>query len=220
MQQPYDVFNEITAVGTYSKAWEILKKFFPDLLFIVILLVIFQLPATSFQEEEGGYRIFGILYYVFILAPVKYGLAYSFLMVARENRFKIEPAYGMLKKNYFNVLLASLLSDVIIGIGFVLLIVPGIIFAIRLAFVPYLATEKEMEPVEAIKKSWEMTRPYAWRIFFMALLAIPILIVGFILIGVGVIVSLMWIGAAFAMLYYLVSKEGENQTGGHVVQEG
>jgi len=220
MQQPYDVFNEITAVGTYSKAWGILKKFFPDLLLIVILLILFQLPASSFQEEEGGYRIFGVFYYVFILAPVKFALAYSFLFVARQNNFKIEPAYGMLKKNYFNILLASILSDVIIGIGFVLLIVPGIIFAVRLAFVPYLATEKEMEPVEAIKKSWEMTRPYAWRIFFMGVLAIPILIAGFILIGVGVIVSVMWIGAAFAMLYHLVSKEGENQTGEQVVQEG
>ncbi len=220
MQQPYDVFNEITAVGTYSKAWEILKKFFPDLLLIVILMAIFQLPAAATNEDNAGYGIFTFFYWLLIMGPINYGLAYGSLQVVRRNRFKIEPAFNVLKNNYPNIILANLLQSIIIGIGIVLLLVPGIIFAVRLAFVPYLVTEKSMEATEAIKTSWHMTGPYAWRIFFMGLLAILIAIGGLILLGVGIIVSVMWISAAFAMLYHLVRKESENQTGEQVVQEG
>lgn len=219
MQQPYDVFNEITAVGSYSKAWEILKKFFPDLLLIVILMIIFQLPAAAAEEDNTSYGVFTFFYWLLILGPVNYGLAYGSLQVVRKNRFKIEPAFNVVKNNYPNIILANLLQSIIIGIGIVLLIVPGIIFAVRLAFVPYLVTEKSMEATEAIRTSWQMTSPYAWRIFFMGLLAIPIAIAGLILLGVGIIVSIMWIFAAFAMLYHLVSKEGDNQNRGQVVQE-
>ncbi|MCF8232211.1 MAG: DUF975 family protein [Bacteroidales bacterium] len=211
MNQPYDVFNEITAVGTYSKAWEILKRFFPDLLFIVILMVIFQLPTAATNEDNVGYGIFTFFYWLLIMGPVNYGLAYGSLQVVRKNRFKIEPAFNAVKNNYPNIILANLLQSIIIGIGIVLLLVPGIIFAIRLAFVPYLVTEKSMEATEAIKTSWQMTSPYAWRIFFMGLLAIPIFIAGLILLGVGVIVSLMWIGAAFAMLYHWVDRENTGE---------
>lgn len=219
MQQPYDVFNEITAVSTYSKAWDILKRFFPDLLLIVLLLMVFQIPAGAFAEKDEGFNWFTPLYWLLILGPVSFSLAFATLQVVRENRFKLDPAFDVFKKNYFNLLLANLLQSVIVGIGMVFLIVPGIIFAVRLAFVPYLVTEKSMDAVEAVKASWKMTGPYAWRIFFMGLLAIPIAIGGLILLGVGIIISVMWISAAFAMIYHLVSKERENQTGEDVVQE-
>jgi hypothetical protein len=45
--------------------------------------------------------------------------------------------------NYLNAVLAYLLVTVIIIIGFVLLIIPGIIFACKLAFVPYLIVDQK-----------------------------------------------------------------------------
>ena len=82
-------------------------------------------------------------------------------------------------------MLANLLVFAICGIGFVLLIVPGIIFACRLSFVPYLVMDKGLDPVAAIEKSWFMTRGHGWRIFGMYLLSILLFIVGFMLFIVG-----------------------------------
>ena len=40
--------------------------------------------------------------------------------------------------------MASLLVGVIVSIGFILLIVPGIVFACKLAFTPYLVVDRKM----------------------------------------------------------------------------
>jgi uncharacterized membrane protein len=108
-------------------------------------------------------------------------------------------------RNYWNAVLASLLVGAIIFIGFILLIIPGIIFACKLAFTPYLVVERNMDVIEAIKASWNMTRGHAWKVFFIGLLAIPIAIVGLCLLLIGIIPAIMWITLAFASLYHAVS---------------
>ena len=40
----------------------------------------------------------------------------------------------------------------------ILFIVPGIIFGCKLAFVSYLVVEQKKEAIEAVKKSWRMTK--------------------------------------------------------------
>ncbi len=210
--QPYDVFNEITAGGVFGKAWQIMKENFLDVLLIVVILFAIQMPLSSFNEESGYFSPFlGSVYYILFYAPLKYGVALVFLHIVRGNKFSPEPILSIFKKNYINILLASVVTDFIIGIGIVLLIVPGIIFAVRLAFVPYLTTEKGLDAVKAIKTSWEMTRPHAWTIFFMGLLCIPIVLGGILVFGVGVVVSVMWIGVAFAFVYHEVNKKQSSQ---------
>ncbi|OHB72410.1 MAG: hypothetical protein A2W23_03450 [Planctomycetes bacterium RBG_16_43_13] len=59
-----------------------------------------------------------------------------------------------------------------------------------------------MGAIDAIKESWRMTTGYAWRVFFIYLLSIPIMIAGIICLIVGVIPAGMWIGISFASLYH------------------
>jgi hypothetical protein len=49
-----------------------------------------------------------------------------------------------------------------------------------------------------------MTRGYGWQIFFMGFMAFFVVIGGLICLGVGVIISVMWISAAFAAIYHAV----------------
>ena len=111
-------------------------------------------------------------------------------------------------QNYWSAVLANLLVIVIVVLGFIFLIVPGIIFACKLAFVSYLVVDRKMEAVEAVKESWRMTTGHAWTIFFMGLLAIPIALIGLVCLIVGIIPAIWWIGLAMASLYHAVS-EGE-----------
>jgi uncharacterized membrane protein len=118
------------------------------------------------------------------------------------------------KKNYLNIVLAHLLIFAILGIGFVLFIIPGIIFACRLAFVSFLVMDKELEPIAAIEKSWEMTRGHGWKIFGMGLLAIPIFILGLLCFLVGAFIAVIWIGAAFTAMYHALDVEGQERLDG------
>jgi uncharacterized membrane protein len=128
---------------------------------------------------------------------------YCYLKAARGENLQVGDLF-VIKENYINIMLAALLSNIIIGIGVMMLIIPGIIFACKLAFVPYLVIDKKMDAIKALQTSWKMTDGYAMNIFVMGLLAIFIAIGGFIAFVVGVIVAAMWIYASFASLYYSV----------------
>jgi uncharacterized membrane protein len=143
--------------------------------------------------------------YTFLVFPViEYGSARMLLKYMRDEQVDIREVVGGFKTNYLNIVLANLLVFAIVGIGFFLLIVPGIVFACRLAFVPYLVMDKGMDPAAAVEKSWTMTRGHGWRIFGMYLLAIPLLLIGFAMLIVGMFFATLWISCAFASLYYAV----------------
>jgi hypothetical protein len=60
-----------------------------------------------------------------------------------------------------------------------------------------------MDVITAVKTSWRMvSHGRAWKVFLTGLLAIPIVIAGLICLGVGVIISIMWITTAIASLYH------------------
>ena len=97
---------------------------------------------------------------------------------------------------------------VITGVGIFLLIVPGIFFACKLAFVSYLVTDRKMEATEAIRESWRMTTGHAGTIFVMGLAAAGLFVAGLLLLVIGVIPALMWIDLAFASIYNSVTSKG------------
>jgi hypothetical protein len=65
--------------------------------------------------------------------------------------------------------------------------------------------DQKLEPIEAIKKSWEMTQGYGWTIFAMAIMSFFIAIAGLICLGVGILPAIIWIESAFASLYWAVA---------------
>jgi uncharacterized membrane protein len=89
----------------------------------------------------------------------------------------------------FNYILAAIMSGIIIGVGFILLIIPGIIFAIKLQYVGYLVVDKKLRPVEAIKKSWAMTKGNVRHLFVLGLALLGINILGLLVLIVGLLVT-------------------------------
>jgi len=121
-------------------------------------------------------------------------------------------------KNYRNAVLANLLVFVIVVLGFIALVIPGIIFSCRLSLTPYLIVDRKMEAIEAIKTSWHMTRGHAWTVFLVIMVApIPIFIAGLLCLGVGAIISIMWIYLATATLYHAINMSRQPSAGKEVV---
>ena len=201
--------------SSYRNGWQRLKKYFLELLLITVIGIVIGVPLGIFRVDAdtigAGAAILGILgfaYSLLIAQPVDYGISFANLRAARGDKLEIKDMFEAFK-NYINVVLANLLAGAIIIIGLALLIVPGIVFACKLAFVPYLAVDRKMEAIGAVKLSWRMTGGYAWKVFLIGLLAIPISIAGLICFGVGIIFALMWIRLAFASLYHAVSVSGQ-----------
>lgn len=218
-QQSFEYDLQPTVGSSYGMSWEVMKKNFLELLLVVVIYSAVSIPAgiSRIGIEASGLGIgsvflglFSLAFTIFVIAPIGYGVAYVFLKVIRGERFDVADVFTAFQDNYLQVILANLLTMAIVIAGIILLIIPGIIFACKLAFVPYLLMDKKMEAIDAVKTSWSMTRGYTWTIFFIGLLAIPIVLMGFILLIVGVIPAIIWIDGAFAAIYHAVDKELNN----------
>lgn len=201
-----------TAGSAYGLGWRRLKKSFLDLFLIIVIVAAVYVPLGMIEsldgrETPGGVllKMFSFAYLVLLLMPLDTGASWVFLKGVRGEKIDVQDMFSVFE-NYVNVVLAGLLAGAIIGLGMVFLLVPGIIFACRLAFVRYLVMERKLEPVEAVKESWRMTRGHANQIFLTGVLAFFVFIAGLLCFGVGVIVSWMWVRLAFASLYHAASE--------------
>ena len=188
--------------------------YFMELLVIGIIYSILSGPVSAIQIRDGGFEwymvpliLFGMLYGIFVAGPISYGADWVFLKAVRGERVEIKDMFSVFQGNYWNAVVANVVVAVIVGMGFVMLIVPGIIFACRLAFVPYLVVDKQMDVMEALRVSWNMTRGYGGQIFLMGLMAFFIAIGGLLLLIVGIFISIMWIKTSFAAMYYAVEQK-------------
>jgi uncharacterized membrane protein len=93
-------------------------------------------------------------------------------------------------KAFWRYLGMSIVFFVSVVIGFILLIVPGIIIAIGWSFAPYLVIEQGAGPIDALKRSWELTRGNRWKLFLLGLALIGINILGVCALLVGLLVTL------------------------------
>ncbi len=207
----------VIGVGSsYGNGWRQLWKNFLTLFLIGIISLLFGSPGSALSQiaqRVGGPAavaagILALAYGILLAGPLGYGVSFVYLKAARNDPLDITDMFEAFQ-NYWNAVLARLLVGVIVGIGFVFLIVPGIIFACKLAFTPYLVVDRKMKVIDAVHESWRMTRGHAWQVFLLGLLAIPIFIAGLICCGVGVIISIMWSKLAFASLYHAVSSSGK-----------
>ena len=193
--------NEISSSGpsaseAYAQAWDVLKRCFLELLLLAIVWALLSAPSGWFRES-----LLGTAYHVLVLGPVGFGGMYAFLRAVRGGTPEIGDLFVAFRGDYVQAVLASLLMGILISIGFVLLVIPGFIAIVRLAWVPYLVTDEHLDAVGAVRESWERTRGHGWTIFGIFLLAIPIVLVGLVLLVVGVIPALMLAQLASAALY-------------------
>lgn len=85
-----------------------------------------------------------------------------------------------LASNFFGAIVLWIL---VVFLGSILFIIPGIILAIKYAFVPYLVLDKKMDIIESFKQSARMTNGYKWKLFVFFFLTSLILLIPSLLIG-------------------------------------
>ena len=80
-------------------------------------------------------------------------------------------------------------------------LVPGIIIAMGLAFVPYLVVERGLGPIDAIKESWRITKGHKWQLFLLVLALLGINLLGLLALVVGIFVAIPVTMIAFVHAY-------------------
>jgi len=125
-----------------------------------------------------------------------------------------KPDVGMMFQGFDrfgDAFLAGLISGILIGLGFVCLVVPGIILAIMWMFTYPVIAETGLGFWEAMRESSRLTEGYRWRLFLLALACGLIAILGVLVFCLGLFVALPVNFTALALAYrFLQSKKGQS----------
>ncbi len=92
--------------------------------------------------------------------------------------------------NFFlPLLLTGLLTGVLVGLGLILLIVPGVYLLVGYAFASYLVVDRRLDFWQAMELSRRTVNPLWFSLFGLVLLLILINLGGVLLLGLGLVIT-------------------------------
>ena len=113
---------------------------------------------------------------------------------------------------YLNYIVVTLVCNIVISLGYVFFILPGLYLTIRLLFVPIIAANKpDLTLGEVFSESWNLTRGHFWTLLGYGIVAILINIVGFICCCVGVLFTHVATQFLLANTYYVLAMNEDDE---------
>ena len=158
--------------------------------FFVYMLIFGGISGLETATDVGGFKIALNIIPLFIYGAFYLGISIFCLAIARNE----EAEFGMLFsgfKNYGKTLGLFLLMMLLIVIGTLLLIVPGIILALMFGLAFFiLADNPNIGVVDALKKSKAMMDGYKGKLFLLTLCFLGLILLAFlILVGIAILLG-------------------------------
>jgi len=175
-------------------------------LIVTIITIMVSLTGGFIINEDWGGNILSLL----IVPPMGVGMALFFLNLYDGNKLEIKTIFNPFKEVWLNSVLAYFMMIVIILIGSILFIVPGIIASLMFSQVFYIiAEDNKIDPYNALVKSKKLMEGNKWKLFKIILIIILLAIVCILTLGIGFIWLAPYQNAVYAKFYNVV-KEGKN----------
>jgi uncharacterized membrane protein len=110
---------------------------------------------------------------------------------------------ALLKRGYVGkFFLTTLLVAILTVLGFVLLIVPGLIISVAFMMVQFVYIDNAKKPIGVIlQTAWDLTKGVRWKLFGFLVVSGLVAVLGVLALGIGLLVATPVIGLAQAALY-------------------
>lgn len=119
-------------------------------------------------------------------------IAYAMVVMALDtvqgNQVKI-PGLGARINAVVTFVVATFLFGLGVAFGLVLLIVPGVIFALAYFLYGFVIADEVTDPITAMKRSADLTRGHRGRLFKGGVVAFLVILLGLLAFGVGILLS-------------------------------
>lgn len=129
---------------------------------------------------------------------------YVYISGVRGKRVELGEALKVAQPLWWRMFLLQVLVGLTVLGGFILLIVPGIYFALKLSFASYYLVDKNCSVMEAYKASWDATKGNLGKIW--GLVGVNILFAILCVVLIGIYFTVMY-SAAFAALYEYINEQ-------------
>ena len=175
-------------------------------LIVTIITIMVSLIGGYLINEDWGGNILSL----FIVPPMGVGMALFFLNLYDGNKLEIRTIFNPFKEVWLNSVLAYFMMIVIIFIGSILFIIPGIIASLMFSQAFYIiAEDNKIDPYNALVKSKKMMEGNKWKLFKIILRILLLAIVCILTLGIGFIWLAPYQNAVYAKFYNVV-KEGND----------
>lgn len=146
----------------------------------------------------ASYTFLGVL---LLYGPMTYGYI-SYLKAQNDNKVQNFELLFKGFNNFVETMVAGLLYTLIVCVGMVLLIVPGIIAALGLSMTFFIMVERPgITGVDALKMSWEMMKGHKWEFFCLNLRFIGWMLLAMLTGGIGMLWLEPYIYTAYLHYY-------------------
>lgn len=170
-----------------QQAWEKTRQNLRPLLIIGAVSAFLALLNNASNGSERGIDLVNLVVQLFQVA-----VTMAFIRTALDIADGREVAVPKLKDlgpDYVFFLLTTMLVGLVVAVGLVLLIVPGVIAAITFAFAGFLVMDQRMDPIAAMKESARLTRGVKAELFGMGVVLVLLNLAGAIALGVGLLLT-------------------------------
>ena len=132
------------------------------------------------------------------------GLLRLFLDSARNRPLRFGVLFGG-GDRWLAMLGLQFLVSLAVGIGFVLLIVPGVILALGFSLAYCYVVDTNMGPVDAMRASWEATKGQRGQLFVLSLLLVAVALAGLAACCIGILAAIPLTSLAWVIAYTRIS---------------
>lgn len=192
-------------IGTY-----ILATFVGGIAVIIPAVIIMIIGGAIEQEEI--FALLAFLSYIAMGSVIGAGFVRLFLNAVDGKEVSIKVLFSETKRA-LPYLLVTVLYGLIVMLGLVLFIIPGIIWSLKYILAPMLVVDQGMKPMEALRASAQMTDGIKWDIYGFQQVLGTILMLGYLVFFIGILVSIPVAMIAYMGLYRHLSpmKSGTGQ---------
>jgi len=186
--------NSLSASECIKFGWATFKK--RPWLFIGAIVLLFIASSISSTitgaMDESGNGLVVLLGFILSVAIGIYieMMLTSFFLKAHESTESVSWKDAATSLPFWKYLGAKILAAILIIIGLILLIVPGIILALMFFAVQYLVIDKKLGPVAALKESKRITTGHKWDLFVLLIVVILVNLLGALALFVGLLVTI------------------------------
>ncbi len=192
--------NTFSISEVISSAWTDVKKNLLTYAAIVLVLYIISLVIGA----VAGVVPFFLLIVQVLMTPL-IATAYAKMALAGISGKVIRWEELVDFKFFVPMLIAVYLTALLVFLGFVLLIVPGVILALGLVFTQLIVIDKNLDGIAAMKESWRITKGHKVQILLLLLALILVNLLGLVAFVVGLLVSIPVSQFAMAHAYRKIS---------------
>ena len=167
-------------------------------LLLAVISIAVALVGWRIAGQDWGANLTSLIF----LPPLAIGMTIFSLNIYRDNNPEIDNLFIPFKTNWVNSILAYFMMGALVFVGFILLIIPGIIASLMFSQIFFIMGEdKEIQAYDALVKSMNLMKGYKWKLFKICLRLFGLSILCIFTLGIGFFWLLPYQNVVFATFY-------------------